>query len=180
MTKHQEKVASLAPKYPRRILLVHALALTLFCSGYVSLAVAVEGTGSCAGVSQAEADAVFNQAVSTVSALSTAAVGAKTRGVWKPNGSFRRVFFNQSGRALREIKSLLVGSGQLSPTCAANEGGPCVSKALPKNELLSAFDQIFEIQLPKGLRGLRRLQSAERSKFASAVEALPDNYIACG
>lgn len=180
MTKHQERVASLALKHSRLICLVCILAALVHCSDDISSAVATENTGSCAGVTQTEADTVFNQALSTVSTLSNAAVKAKNRGVWKPNGSFRRIFFNQSGRALREIRGLLVGSSPASLTCTASESAPCVSRALPKNELLSAFDQIFEIQLPKGLRGLRRLQSAERSKFASAVDALPDNYITCG
>jgi hypothetical protein len=140
---------------------------------------AAKAENSCTSATQAEADAVFNQAVSTISSLSNAAVKAKERGSWRPNGSFRKVFFIESGRALRSIRTLLGEADPQSISCTSSQGAVCETRVVPKTELLEAFDQIFSIPFPKGLRSLRRLQKVEREKFISALETLPDNYATC-
>jgi hypothetical protein len=178
MKKQPATVASLFSCLSKYVVLV------LVVSGATAWGVrgadAAQDINSCSSASQAEVDAVFNQAVSTISSLSNAAVKAKERGSWRPAGSFRKVFFAESGRALRSIRTLLGEAEQQSFSCTSSQGAACETRAVPKTELLQAFDQIFSVPFPKGLRSLRRLQRVEREKFISALETLPDNYAACG
>jgi hypothetical protein len=178
MTKHQEAFASLITTLPKYLFVAFVLVSTPLYSA--DRAHAIADVDSCAVASRSEIDAVFNQAVSTVSNLANAAVKAQAKGTWRPNGSFRKVFFLQSGRALRSIRALLESSTQQGLKCVVSQSNTCTSKQLPKAGLLEAFDQIFSVSFPKGLRSLRRLQKIERNKFASALDALPDNYITCG
>jgi hypothetical protein len=178
MTKQPATVASLFSTVIECSIAFCVLSVVTLSS--VRGAYAAQLETSCAAGTQAEVDAVFNQAVSTISSLSNAAVKAKERGSWRPNGSFRKVFFAESGRALRSIRTLLEGADSQSVSCTSKQGGACQSNAVPKTELLEAFDQIFAIPFPKGLRSLRRLQKVEREKFIGALETLPDNYTTCG
>lgn len=178
MTKHREAFASRVVIPAKCFLLTCAVVTGAFCSAQRAYAVAEASI--CTSATQSEVDAVFNQAVSTVSSLANAAVKAQARGSWHPTGSFRKVFFLQSGRALRSIRALLGGPEPQGPSCVSSKASACTTNPLPKSELLQTFDQIFSIPFPKGLRSLRRLQRVERDKFTSAVEALPDNYITCG
>ncbi len=61
----------------------------------------------CLYLSEASADSVYDQALSTVRTLTQEALKAKRSGAWRPDGSFAQPFFNQSGRALRDMRSLL-------------------------------------------------------------------------
>ena len=133
----------------------------------------------CRSVVQNEADAVFNQAFSTVSTLSDTAVEASRRGTWRPDGKFRRKFFGQAARSLSAIRELLQSTSATSTQCIKGASALCVTNAVPKLELLEQFDQIFAISFPKGLRQLRRLQKVEREKFSQKLDDLPDNYISC-
>jgi len=133
----------------------------------------------CVSNSHSEVDTVFNQALATVSTLSDQAVAAARRGSWRPNGTFRRRFFSQAGKALRSIRTLLSNSSS-AVQCTETSTAACISTKVPKDALLDAFDHIFEISFPQGLHQLRRLRTSEREKFANAVNSLPDNYVTCG
>jgi hypothetical protein len=142
-------------------------------------AVAQQAPTPCAAVSQDQADKVFNQAFTTVSNLSNAAVRAKDRGQWRPDGSFRRQFFGQAGRSLSTIRGLLDGQSASVTSCTTAASSACSTSEVPKAALLSAFEAIFSVPLPKGLRGLRRLQRVELEKFKSILHALPATYVTC-
>lgn len=148
--------------------------------GQLGIARGYAQEGPCIGAAQAEADAVFNQALSTISTLADAAVDQYKKGVWRPDGNFRKRFFGQAGKSLLTIRNLLRDSSATSTQCVNLTSTACVTNKVPRTELLAAFDQIFSVSLPKGLRRLRRLQRTEREKFAQTVAALPDNYITCG
>jgi hypothetical protein len=124
------------------------------------------GQQECVQFSQSSADSVFGQALSTVRVITTGALKAKRSGAWRPDGSFADPFFAQAGSSLREIRTLL--------NDAAASQNP-----VAKSALLAAFDEIFEVPFPKGLRHLARLKRSERRKFVGEIEAIPHISSSC-
>jgi hypothetical protein len=120
----------------------------------------------CVYLSQASAESVYGQALSTVRFLTQEALKAKRSGAWRPDGSFAQPFLNQSGRALRDIRTLL-------------EGSSTSQSAVSRAALVEAFDQIFEVSFPRGLRHLARFQKAERRKFTAEIAELPSVMAEC-
>lgn len=114
----------------------------------------------CLQFSQASADSVYDQALSTVRTLTQESLKARRSGAWRPDGSFAQPFFNRAGRSLREIRTLLT---------EASANGSTVSRAA----LLEAFNGIFEVSFPRGLRHLARLERVERRKFVAEIDELP-------
>lgn len=162
--------------------IARSLVILLVCSAGVAYrgAYAQAPSSPCISAAQLEKEVVFHQALATVSTLSNAAVDAYQRGAWRPTGSFRQRFFSQAGAALTTIRALLEESAVRSASCnqALSEGCPALK--VPKEQLLEAFDQIFEVSFPKSLRQLRHMQSRERGKFAKAIDSLPESYVRCG
>lgn len=116
--------------------------------------------GECSYLSQSSADSVYDQALSTVRTLTQESLKARRSGAWRPDGSFAQPFLNRAGRSLREIRALLI---------EASANGSAVSRAA----LLEAFDEIFEVSFPRGLRHLARLERVERRKFVAVIDELP-------
>ena len=162
--------------------IARSLVMVLACSAGVAYegAHAQDLSSPCLSTAQREKEIVFHQALATVSTLSNAAVDAYQRGSWRPTGNFRQRFFSQAGAALATIRALLEETARRSASCnnALSEG--CPAPKVPKEQLLEAFDQIFEVSFPKSLRQLRHMQSRERGKFAKAIDSLPENYVRCG
>jgi hypothetical protein len=160
-------------------------AKALSIAALVCMAVSAYGASAeqmatpCLSISQNQVDSIFNQAFSTVSTISEAAVHAKERGAWKPDGTFRKRFFSQAGRSLSVIKSLLTVSNGQAGACSASAQNVCITSQVPKQELLEAFEDIVSIPLPRGLRSLKRLQRLERENFKSKLDTLPASYITC-
>ena len=159
---------------PQLVVIVCSLAAVGITRGAVA-----QSQSGCLVVAQSEADAVFNQALRTISTLADAAVKAAQRRTWKPDGTFKKRFFSRAGTSLRTIRTLLTSSATSAAQCPASASSICTQSEVPKAALLQAFDEIFSISFPKGLASLRRLKQVEREKFSQAVEALPDNYTTC-
>lgn len=115
----------------------------------------------CLTLSNVSADEVFNQALSTVRAVITGALRARSQGTWRPDGSFKGPFLARSGDSLRRIRE------ELSQAT--------VSKAV----LLSAFDDIFNVRFPEGLRTVSRIKRSERRKFLAILDTLPNVSGSC-
>jgi hypothetical protein len=124
------------------------------------------GQERCVQFSHASADSVFSQALSTVRVITMGALKAKRSGGWRPDGSFADPFFEQAGSSLRDIRTLLNGA-----TASQNQ----VSQAT----LLEAFDKIFDVTFPRGLRHLARLKRSERRKFVAEIETVSSTNASC-
>ena len=127
---------------------------------------AAVGQEECIQFSQASADSIFNQALSTVRLITMGALKAKRSGGWRPDGSFADPFFAQSGSSLRDIRTLLNDA-----TVSQNQ--------VSQSALLEAFDKIFEVTFPRGLRHLARLKRSERRKFVAEIETVSVTNASC-
>ena len=144
-----------------------------------SVAAAQTTQAACVSMSTAQTDEVFNQALATIQKLSTEAVKAQERGAWRPDGSFRTPFFTRASRSLRKIRSLLRTLPDNATQCFQAHANACATVAVPKSDLLQAFDDIFEVRFPSGLQSLRSLKRSERRKFVREIDKLADSYTAC-
>lgn len=133
----------------------------------------------CVSISTSQTDDVFNQALATIQKLTNEALKAQSRGQWRPNGSFRTPFFRRAGRSLRQIRLLLRTLPNNSSPCAQAYTDACTTVVVPKAELLQAFDGIFEVRFPNGLRQLRSLKRSERLKFTREIDRLAESYTTC-
>ena len=124
------------------------------------------GQERCVQFSHASADSVFSQALSTVRVITMGALKAKRSGGWRPDGSFADPFFEQAGSSLRDIRTLLNDA-----TASQNQ--------VSRSALLEAFDKIFDVTFPRGLRHLARLKRSERRKFVAEIETVSSTNVSC-
>lgn len=157
-----------------------ALALAVCAAVFVAPHERALASDSCSVMSTSDTDAVFNQAFSTIRKLSDEAIKAKRRGAWKPNGSFAKPFFRQASKSLRRIRALLdtisITGGGCGESATATT---CTATAVPKSDLMRAFDAIFSVDFPRGLEQLKRFKRSERRKFSVAIDALPQTLVSC-
>jgi len=122
---------------------------------------------------------IFRQAVSTVTALSRAAVRAKAQGIWKPTGRLRIPFFKRAAQSLSKIRFIL---SQLLPNrfiCPGAAPPQCVVATFPKAELMREFESMLTVKWPRGLLHLRKTFPKERQAFRNELARQPDKYASC-
>ncbi len=133
----------------------------------------------CEELSDAMDNRIFQQVVSSVTALNIAAVNAKRAGLWRPVGRFRTPYFARAGRALKAIRLILRNLLPNRYLCPDPTPPQCVVVRYPKAELLAQFDSILRVRLPKGLERLPKMYPALRRDFIAELNKQPNAYISC-
>lgn len=122
---------------------------------------------------------IFQQAVSTVTALNKAAVKAKKEKLWKPVGRYRNPYFKRAAKALSGIRRILNSLPPNRYLCPDPTPPQCSQVVYPKAALLVEFDSILAGKLPKGLKHLRKLYPQLRQAFLTELGKQPNGYLSC-
>lgn len=140
--------------------------------------------GECRAIRPALVKAIFDQATSTVNELILESLRLQATGEWQPERSRRNPISTRGADVLAEIKQILrqvQPSGSTIYTCEAAVPASCRRLDFPKNELRSAFAELFDMRLPDGLERLNSSGRVRREskQFEDVLKKLPRRYVRC-
>jgi hypothetical protein len=134
----------------------------------------------CSRYSTQLSNRLYSQMFSSVTRLSQLAEKAAQRGKWKNrDGRFRNPYLGRAAQSLRNTRKLLSRIGSPAFICAAGAPQGCSVVRFPKAEVLTQFDLILKVKLPKELKFLNKALGPERAKFLAALREQPDSIVVC-
>jgi len=134
----------------------------------------------CTTYSTQLSNRLYSQMFSSVTRLSQLAEQAAKRGKWRNrDGKFRNPYLGRVAQSLRNTRKLLSRIGSPAFVCPAAAPQGCSVVTFPKAEVLTQFDLILQVKLPKALKFLNKALAAERVKFLAALREQPNSVVVC-
>jgi hypothetical protein len=137
--------------------------------------------GQCTQISLSGLDRVFNELASTASQISKRIVATKSN--IRFTGKTRVAFLKRRAAPnLARLRGLL---RLLPPTAYSCPITPttCNANRLPKTEMLSYLDALFQTKWPKeiksAVKGINRLAPPARKRMRAILSQYPDTFVTC-
>jgi hypothetical protein len=135
--------------------------------------------GECTPLDPAMLRSPFEYTRRVIIKLTQQANDAAKAGRWKGSkGQFSVPFLARGAGALAEMEKAFRDSNDQNFVC---EVAPmsCVTKTVPKKQLLKAFKRIFEGKVPRGLEHIAARSPKEIAAFEKRLKKIPTTYTSC-
>lgn len=135
--------------------------------------------GNCEALDPTKLKSPYDYTRRVIMKLTNLSLAAARSGKWRSvNGQYRVPFLTKGATALATIDRLLRNDGRQAYVCEVTPSS-CVSKRVPKAEILRAFATIFTGQVPRGLQHISNMSQRETAAFQRELRKLPDRYVVC-
>lgn len=135
--------------------------------------------GNCETLDPAKLKSPYDYTRRVIMKLTNLSLAAARSGRWRGvNGQYRVPFLTRGASALAAMDRLLRNDGRQAYVCEVTPSS-CITKRVPKSELVKAFAKIFDGQVPRGLEHISKTSSREVAAFQRELRKLPDRYVIC-
>lgn len=135
--------------------------------------------GACEPIDTSVLRSPFEYTRKVIRNLTNDSLAAARSGKWKgANGKFSVPFLSRGAMALATMEKAFRDSSGQNFVCEVAPKS-CITKRVPKAQMLAAFKKVFNGKVPRGLEQVVSRRDKEIAAFERYLKKLPNSYTTC-